>query len=669
MAAMTTARAGDWKNVTGGVTPWTALTGAGTGGVPGVGDTVTLSHAVTVDDTQVVGTSPATSTAVVTINNNGTSTSGRLTILGGGTLSVRGQITTNGSSGGIAYIQVNAGGELKFDSSQATAQVRYQLRLVGADDYITLVGTSASNRALLTNLSTTQPNNANAATLGAQINGPSFSGTIKNRIVSRFGTITFFGGATTSYASYGATFPDFEDTILDTCGTFYSVGTYYGDSVVRFDRCKFTGSPAANILLKTNVANTTGTRLVRDCVFDNAVGWSVSDVTCSGCIITGYPANAGTIQTTGLGLAITDSMYVLPGQTSGGAGTTGYNNCVILGVNQSTNARSFATGSDYGDYDASTPVFDQLIWDYPNCSSVSHANLTITSGDSGDQIQTPSTNPSTAITTTLARSIAVPISSGHAADSYAARGIYPGTMFTGRGNANTIMQAWGNTWHCYDGSATRGSHGGINVAESTTSPVGAVPLFRDNLCWSKSGVTSGVPLTLDTSATTNGVTPSNCHHNASWNLITHSQSGSSNGTHYYGVTSGTIGTGDITNTDPQFVDSDRCFVKWVRTLRGDLGSGSSDGAGSYTGATYTDDQTITFGLAEMRKKLDSDFDSRYTIAAYQTYIRAGFAPTNPTYRNSNAAGTASIGAVDGVFGGVPHYLESSLSGGFQTMGF
>lgn len=659
-AAMTTTRAGDWSNITPGVTPWTALTGSGTDGLPGTSDTVTLSHAVTVSSTEVMGTSPATSVAVITINNNGTSTNGSLTIQQLGDLSVRGQITTSGSAGATSYIRIEAGGHLRIDSTQATAQVRYQIRLGGISDYIILAGTSTHGRARLTNIIGNMPNAGDVTSLGAQINGPSFAGVVKNLIVGTYGDITGFGGTGTSYASYGATFPDLADCVISTCGTFYSAGTFYGDSVISYQRCKFINSVESNIIIRTgNVLNTTGTRQIVNSVFDRGIGWSASDITAQNNIVSGYPASSGVVQTTGLGL-ISDSLLILPFANSGSEVNNRYDNVYILGIGNATNARFAATGSTYGDPDSSTPLFNNLIFDYPDTSSVDLGGWTGSDwGDHGDLIQTPSSNPASPITSSLWNSIALKTYAGNAADGYLSRGYGPGAAFTGRGYANTIMKMRDCTWYNNDGSATLGSHGGINVAEAASSPVGVVPEFYNNILYSTR--TAGVPALKAPATLTNPFTPSGVHHNASWNMITHNQpTSSSDDTIYYGETTGTIGTGDLISVNPQFVDDERCFVKWVRVLRGDMGTGAWS-AGKRADETYTDAETIIFGLAEMRKVLDEDFDSRYTQAALKEYVREGFRPTNPAYNQTGSAGD-TIGAVEYTSGGGGNFGSGTISG-------
>ncbi|MBP9773084.1 MAG: hypothetical protein KBD00_00455 [Candidatus Peribacteraceae bacterium] len=636
IATYTTTQAGAWSSAS----TW------GGSGVPGNTDTAVITYAVTLASAVTVGTSPAVATTdAVTINNNGTSTNGTLTIQSGGILTLRGRLTAAGTSSGIAFLKVEPGGGVVVDSTQATAQTNYIMRMTGTSDYFWFAGTSGGTRPYITALNDPMPNvGGTPAALPCRITS-GFSG--NPRFIATYSTFTRVGSTSTLYAISGPCYPDISYCRFDTCGTIYIAGLP-ATVTLNIQSSTWVNSVAAPVIVTAaNTLNTSGTRAIQRCVFDTGIAAAATDVIMNNNIVCGYNANAGVSQTGGLGL-ISDTLFILPQSTSGGGYFQRYLNCYILGVYQATNARFSLTSNvvTNTDVDASTPTFDRLIFDYPNTSSVAYDGGVVAGGDlgdSGDLIQTPSSNPASAITTTIANSIALPISSGHPADSYASRGIYPGTMFTGRGHANTIMRSYHNTWFSYDGSATRGSHGVINVAESTTSTVATVTLFRDNLCWSN--LTSGMPMTLDTSATTNAVTPSGVYNNASYNLITHSQSGSANGKTYFGTSSGTIGANDIVNSDPGFVDSTRCFVKWVRTLRGDLGSGSSNGAGSYTGATYTDEQTIAFGIAELKKLNDADFDSRYTRAALTAYVREGFKVTNASFR-SGSSDTGTIGGAN-----------------------
>lgn len=623
---------------------------AGSGGAVVRGDTVTIRHAVTLASAVSIGHSPTTNADVCSIAHNGTTGTwtGTLTIQSGGELNLRGRLTAAGTNTGTSFVKIEPGGGIYLDSVYSCAAVRYSMRVTGTSDYFWWAGTSVGTRPFLTARGDAQPNvSGNPSALSGQVSS-GFSG--EPEFKASYADFSRLGSTSTTYAIYGPMYPTIDHCTFDGCGTINLSGLP-ADANCDVTYTKFTNSLDANLkVAAVNVAKTSGVWRFTNNVCDDGVGIAANtDFVINNIISENYTGSAGVSQTTGLGL-IEDSLFFLPFATSGGETYARYNNVVIIGIDQSANCRALLAPSTTtnGDPSGSVYSYTNLIFDFPNPSTVNWPGTWTGSsfGAAGDLLQSPQTNPSSSITTTIAYSIAVPISSGHPSDSYAARGYYPGTLWTGRGNSNTKVQAINNTWHVNDNSVTRTSSGGIGIAESTTSVAGTMPICRNNLFWHSS--TSGIPIWLDTSATSNAVTASD--HNASWNLITHSgQSGSANNTHYFGNFSGTLGTGDLTNVDPQFVDSSRCFVKWGRLLRGDLGVAAWS-AGKRSDETYTDEQMIVHTRAEMLKVLDSDFDARYTVAAYQAYIRAGFTPTNAAYQNSDSAGTGTIGAVAGQYG-------------------
>lgn len=621
---------------------------AGSGGAAVRGDTVTIRHAMTLASAVSIGHSPVTNADVCTVAHNGTTGTwtGTLTIQSGGILNLRGRLSGTGTNTGSAFVKVEPGGGVYLDSVYSCAAVRYSMRVTGTSDYFWWAGTSGGTRPYLISRNDAQPNvSGNPAALSGQVSS-GFSG--KPEFRASYADFTRLGSTSTLYAIAGPMYPTIDHCVFDGCGTINLSGLP-ADANCDITYTKFINSLDANLkVAAVNVAKTSGVWRFQYNVCDKGVGIACnSDFLINNIIMEDYFGSAGVLQSTALGL-LEDSLFVFPYATSGSGVYQRINNCYVLLYKQARNLRAFVSPSTLGDIDSNTPVFDNLIFDAPNASSILYSGGPPSNdGDSGDLIQTPSSNPALAVTTTIRNSIGLPISSGHSAESYASRGCYPGTMFTGRGFSNVLMRAINNTWHSYDLSATRGSHGGINVAESTTSIANTVTALYNNLCWSS--VTSGVPIYLDTSVTVNAVVPANCHHNASHNLIVHSQSGDNNGKHYFGVASGgTIGANDLTNVDPQFVDKDRCIVKWFRLLAGDLGTGVWSG-GKRADETDTDEDILTAGLVQMRKMLDSDFDPRYTVAALQAYVRSGFKPTNATYQNSDLAGTGAIGAVNGQF--------------------
>lgn len=97
MAALTTQRSGNWSDTNAGTMPWTALTGSGTGGVPGAGDTVTIGngHTVVVDVDSIAGSNSANVGHAITINGSSSSSYGTLQVPSGVNLELRGRDTTS----------------------------------------------------------------------------------------------------------------------------------------------------------------------------------------------------------------------------------------------------------------------------------------------------------------------------------------------------------------------------------------------------------------------------------------------------------------------------------------------------------------------------------------------------------------------------------------------
>lgn len=132
MAARSTVQAGDWG------TPATWSSGV----VPDDGDTVTLTHAVSVTDARTVGHSPgaADATAAILI-----STGGSLTISGTGILTCRGDLKIANAT----TLTINGAGILEFDASAAgtPATARYVLQIGTAANHTTakLLGTGTAN--------------------------------------------------------------------------------------------------------------------------------------------------------------------------------------------------------------------------------------------------------------------------------------------------------------------------------------------------------------------------------------------------------------------------------------------------------------------------------------------------------------------------------------------
>jgi hypothetical protein len=99
---------------------WDVAATWGGQGVPGNGDTATINDGVTVTirDARVIGNSPNAGNVVLSLGN-----SGAVIIAAGGTLQLRGDMeyAAGGGANTSAYMTVEGGGILEFDSSQAAS--------------------------------------------------------------------------------------------------------------------------------------------------------------------------------------------------------------------------------------------------------------------------------------------------------------------------------------------------------------------------------------------------------------------------------------------------------------------------------------------------------------------------------------------------------------------
>ncbi len=101
--ATTGVGAGNWSDTA----VWTSCGG----GIPGNGDTATITRAITVDQNVIIGTSDVATTVALTITSPGT-----LTVASGFTFTFRGDIVQNNGS-----INMQAGSTLNHDSSLAVS--------------------------------------------------------------------------------------------------------------------------------------------------------------------------------------------------------------------------------------------------------------------------------------------------------------------------------------------------------------------------------------------------------------------------------------------------------------------------------------------------------------------------------------------------------------------
>lgn len=171
---------------------------------------------------------------------------------------------------------------------------------------------------------------------------------------------------------------------------------------------------------------------------------------------------------------------------------------------------------------------------------------------------------------------------------------------------------------------------------------GILASYKSNICWGRSG-NSGYHLHEFTADATDKVTAANANYNCGYRLLAGVE-----GNGYDFPITGTPGANDV-NGDPAFVSATSNIMTWGRSL----------------GLSGTDLQVINAVIAQMVKLNDSDYDSNYSVSNYLTYIRGKFAPTNTSLRNAGHD-SVTIGAVEGVFGGMaPYFNDTEMAGNFS----
>ena len=189
-----------------------------------------------------------------------------------------------------------------------------------------------------------------------------------------------------------------------------------------------------------------------------------------------------------------------------------------------------------------------------------------------------------------------------------AAGLSSGTFFSALGNSNLTIVAEHNTMHL--GGNTDSS--GARYGETYNGFTGMIPSYKSNLVWDTTA--RGYKLcSLNQSVVTDVVTSANADYNGGFNFTA-----GNNGNGYTNMlfSSGTPGAHDVTG-DPYFVDSSRNLAKWAVYN----GSGAGTTAGQLADAyAYLKANPLLIGSSLL------------------PYIKAGFVPRNPIYRNAGHDG-------------------------------
>lgn len=465
--AYTSSTAGNWSIATN----WTP------NGVPGEGDSVTIASGanITVNTPQVIGTSLAAGTVVVTVNSGAT-----LTIADGASLRMRGDGLTKGTG-----IIVNAGGSgFFFDHSLAPSGTKYKMQLGNANGNNArwLMQGTASKRVLISSEPT--------AGLNGWItdDGASTETGLVQATYTDFNNIGDDVNPAIRTSPTGSTSFILSNCTFASCGPikqFYNIGA---NATYQIKNTTFTDSLDASVVgvrLATGAPIGTGTRELLDNTFDFRILL--------------YP---------GENFTVNRNLFMQGLECTTGKLTEFKNNFVRFTATKpgplsldgdiDTVYFYYDNISDYNPHFIQPLAFarNQLI---TGCIFDMNCASTIPKQE-GDCFTFAT--PGSACVATIKNNLVLMGPNNKTI----------GTLFTMLGNANTSVICEHNT--CYTGDQ------GAAVGESYAGFTGMVQSFKSNLMWNNL-VGEGYKLySLVQTVISNIVTAANCNYNGAWNLLT-----------------------------------------------------------------------------------------------------------------------------------------------------
>lgn len=670
MTAFTSKAAGNWS--ASGQTTWNEA------GVPGNGDTATLTHAIAVDTNTTVGTSGAAGTIDVIVDKTG-SNAGALTINAGVTLTVRGDLQLKN-----ALLTLAAGASYVFDSSLATGTPVYKI----------VIGAGGAN------------NFGDITCNGSSGSHCSFS----KAVGSGNGCIRSSADATSVYTSLHTTYTDFSDLGAASFGisndavfvnvnsskefyvhncTFTRCGRIFinsckadGDIDVQYSRT--SGNIGTYGFWVTATAATTGKRLIQDCVFSDLTSPLVFKTSVAGftfsrnvCGVITYTSLATTAAMTECAdnLLIVHSKHYVTGNNLGEPGGTVARTYVCYEVSAPAAADDNVGIVPLAFSTTGTITYEGFIYE-------------TTKGDENDDAIKCGV-PTAAETYQINHLLVLPNS----------RGLMSGAI-TAHGNANTTLQVNHCTLMAGEKSPSDSGYSGCIVGSSYAGFAGMVNQFQDNLIWCPDATASDrySLRTINATPAADIVTTANCTNNAHYQIsngTVYDQTGANGqselGYHNFRQTSRPLGANDVSlSSAPGFVDTTRNLATWdIAFLGNAAGTAWADAhsysvgdvvsaadAGFYGGATINyccvTAHTSSAGNATNGQpgvatnwmtnwELQSSARMRTAVLAGTTYtvngtsyaatralyewVRAGFSPNNAALHAGHDG--SWIGAVDG----------------------
>jgi len=626
-ATFTSKANGNWS--ASGQTTWNET------GVPGVGDTITITHTVTVDQNTTIGTSPDdTTTYVITISNPGV-----LIVPNGVTLTVRGNINNNSGSGSgnINGVQVQGSGILELDGSQVGAARNYMLKC-GEYGRVSLSGTDTNNRA------TIQSN-----TSGGYGQFTALYAT-QGCLNSNYGKIYRFGDSTHEMGYYsivprGSETISITNTLFDTNG-IVPIKTAASKTVV-FQGNTITNSQSSAHISAKLTGITTGSFLCDSNIFDIEPFIFANDMV----LTNNYFGSGFTTDTNSTAFTTTNNNFFRHYLTI-------ISRLIYGGLSNTYFLHDEGDDKNYFNVQVKATADGQSI-------SNNIFDYTDTSPTAPDGMLPKVQNA--AYTMTIANNINLPDKVGVSSGAWL--NLYDDLM---AGHVNIVH----NTAISVEGSDNVSSETGIYVGELNRGYVGMITVFKSNLIWTPTGETGGMKMRRNNASVVQDyVAAENADYNWGWNL---GEGYSGNGYDVKNTTTEFFSSG-VPDThggsgDPQFVDPTRNVATAYTTLFGQsAGSAWESGHGTYsigdivsnTDVTMWGGATISFrciashdaSTANSEPGVGSAYRTYWEIstlyylrqdlsriATLYTWVQNGFKVQNASLNNAGHDGL-TIGAV------------------------
>lgn len=386
-----------------------------------------------------------------------------------------------------------------------------------------------------------------------------------------------------------------------TCGRIGGTYNMGATCTYRLENVTMSGTVHATDSLKLENASsyTSGTRTISGCVFDKQVHIY-----------------------TGLGMTVTDNYFADVMDSTAGA-----TDWVSASGNFFESQNNTPPGGLSDSYFCEPDATDNPHFMQPNAAAnatysglIFEAPAALNTSDAGDCILLPS--PGSTRTYTIENCIVLPTNNGRTS----------GCLFSALGNTNVRISCNHNTWWLTADDPTVNKPALGTLEESLTMSAGQVTSFKSNIAASSSSRAAYLIRNVG-SNTSNIVAGADADYNAVYNMEAGAEGGG------YDINcSVTPGANDI-SADPSFVDPTRDIAAWDASLGGP--------------------GTVANAIAELKKKNTATYNSDYNISDLITFVREGFAPTEPSYENAGHDGV-TIGAVEFAGGPVVISLPSPV---------